>query len=168
MQLGLITRINGSNTSIMPTPERTPSPPPCLLLPFIDIDNRSNPWVDGAPPNHLIRGRKRSDPIKTLRVTSNATYAGWVSLREPLSRVVIYGNMDGIRVSYSAKDRSDSYFGNTSCSLSRETRVFHKPRRPIRAIAQHRRISEKFCDDYLPNIKVCPHVFPMFPWASNS
>ena len=167
MQLGLIARINDSKTYAPSTPERTPSPPPQLLLPFLDIDNHGNPWVDGAPPGYLIRGRKRSDPMKTPRVTSNASYVGWVSLREPLSRVVIYGNMEGIRFSYSTKGRSDNYFGNTSCSLSRETQVFHKPRRPIRAITQQRRVSENLCDDHLPHVRVCPHVFPMLPWASN-
>ncbi len=121
--------------TIAPTPERTLSPTTNTCLPFMELDRQSNPWVDGAPPTRLIRGRKRSDPIKTLKMHPPVTYAGWVSLREPISRMIIYGDMEGIRFSYATRGRPDSCFGNTAASLPQEKRVY-KPKRPFRAIAQ--------------------------------
>ena len=90
---------------------------------MVDTDELRNPWVDGAPPLSLVRGRKRSDPIKTLSVPFQATFAGWIDFEDGVKCVVVYGRMEGIRFVFHDKGRSDSHFGNTrtSAGLAQQT-----------------------------------------------
>ena len=146
VQLGIVTRVVDSKPlmtsatipSTNASPEPSSSPSVGVSLPFIDIDELSNPWVDGHPPDHLLRGRKNSDSMKALRVASSANFAGWVSLRERISRVVVYGHMEGLRFSYHTKGRRDLCFGNTSRHLSHKSYGFRNTRKAFHYIGQEK------------------------------
>ncbi|KAI9784014.1 MAG: hypothetical protein M1816_001096 [Peltula sp. TS41687] len=144
VQLGIITRaISPAANVAEPTGHASASPSAGLALPFVDIDELSNPWVDGSPPWHFARGRKNSDSLKILRPASSATFAGWISLRDSISSVTVYGQMQGVRFTYADEGRSDCYFGDTSPSLPKQTQSFSQnSKRPFQYIS-HRRSHTK-------------------------
>lgn len=155
VQLGILTRASSpdasSSSAVFP-------PSVGLSLPFIDIDELSNPWVDGPPPRHLVRGRKNSDSMKTIKVASAATFAGWVSLRDSISSLTVYGHMQGVKFTYNDRTRSDRSFGDTSPSLPHQTCQFKKSKRPFLYIAHQRPESRSEGDyaetNHLPIIRV--------------
>ena len=166
VQLGVITRtddvrhpLSSAMTAKGRFQDQLPSPISDTPWPFIELDDLYRPWVDGAPPKQLTRGRKNSDSMKRLAVDKGGDFAGWVSLRDPISRIIIYGTMEGIKISYSAKNRPDCCFGNTSSSVRGKTRFFYNSKAgSIVAIARYgpsqRSSTYTHEDDHLPLLKV--------------
>ncbi|KAI9841388.1 MAG: hypothetical protein M1837_000720 [Sclerophora amabilis] len=144
LQLGVVTspepaRSGPPSTLISPiqsSPLLSPSFSSCKSLPFLEKDRLKNSWVDGAPPKDLTPGRKHSDSTKMMTLPSRAGFAGWVSFREPFSRIVVYGQMEGIRFSFLSSDRGDLYFGNTASSLPQYSQTFAKAGSRITCIAR--------------------------------
>ncbi|KAI9884088.1 MAG: DNA-directed RNA polymerase I subunit rpa49 [Watsoniomyces obsoletus] len=161
VQLGIIVRakVPRSNQSpagtIMPSTETAFSSATNICLPFVELDQQSNLWVDGAPPTQFVRGRKRSDPVKTPKVHPLVRYAGWVPLRDPISRMIIYGEMEGIRFSYATRGRSDTCFGNTDARLPQERHIY-KSKSPFRAIGQLR--PRRGRDDVTSSAETLPSI----------
>lgn len=90
-----------------------------LRLPFVETDEQLLPWVDSPPPSNFVKGLKNSDSRKAIKIRPHAKFTGWVSFAEPISHVVIYGKMEGIKFGYSGK-RQDTVFGNTDTALAQE------------------------------------------------
>ncbi|KAI9762626.1 MAG: hypothetical protein M4579_000244 [Chaenotheca gracillima] len=128
LQLGVVTtpepprsrQASARISSIQPSPQLNPSSFSNMSLPFLEEDELRNSWVDGAPPRTLTKGKKNSDSTKTLSVPSRAGFTGWVSLEEPFSQIIIYGQMEGLRFCYASKDRAHSSFGNTASYLAQQ------------------------------------------------
>lgn len=120
--------------------------PPQPLLPFIDMDEQWNPWVDGPPLKYLTRGRKSSDSTKCIR-DSSAIFSGWVSLLDPISALTTYGDMDGIRISFFGKHRHDVFFGNTRGTLPQTKHEFRKSKRRFNCIAREHNLPEDLKDE---------------------
>ncbi|KAI9824763.1 MAG: hypothetical protein M1832_001591 [Thelocarpon impressellum] len=144
VQLGLVTRPealrsetpSSNNPSLLGSPRFAIPSGLNSSIPMVDTDELKNPWVDGAPPSELIRGRKNSDSMKAVSVPFDATFAGWINLRHKITQVVVYGRMQGLKVSYDDDKFSDSHFGNTRPSLGQRVYKNTEPDKRITCIAR--------------------------------
>ncbi|KAI9805157.1 MAG: hypothetical protein M1825_000991 [Sarcosagium campestre] len=156
VQLGVVTRADTRISRPMTpdtclpdaSPLHTPTSSP-VSIPFIVRDQHGSSWVDGPPPKWLARCRKNSDPIKALRQLPVATFSGWVSFRDAIACITIYGDMEGVKFSYAGEARSPTSFGNTRHSLQRRTYQFAEDERRITCITALSAPSS----DRLPNIQ---------------
>ncbi|KAI9839085.1 MAG: hypothetical protein M1838_004400 [Thelocarpon superellum] len=144
-QLGLVTRPEmmdrhtpaGWSSSGTGTPRGQASDALSLRPPLVETDELRHPWADGAPPSNIfIPGRKHSDSLKSIATPIGATYTGWIDLRHGITRLIIYGEMEGIQCVYGSPDRADMHFGNTRLASSHLGYESHKSGRRIVGIAR--------------------------------
>ena len=164
VQLGLITRPETvrletptSNAgSLLGSPRHVVHPTISLSLPLVDTDEVKNPWVDGAPPDDMVRGRKHSDSMKAVSVNPAATFAGWIDLRRRITHVTVYGRMEGLRITYDDDGPTDSHFGNTRAGVDHQTFKIVDPSKPITCVARQFRGTKSGASAYdeLPTIRV--------------
>ena len=121
-------------------------------IPMVDTDELKNPWVDGAPPNTFIRGRKNSECLKSTSFPFDATFAGWIDLRPGISRVIIYGRMEGIKFIHGKDMYPDVSFGNTRSSSQVSDQSIGSKKR-ITRISRSRSDATDAVEEHLPTVR---------------
>jgi hypothetical protein len=104
------------------------------ILPFIDKDEQSNPWVDFPPPLNYTRASKRSESSSMIEKMELSDFAGWASFKDPIKSITIFGDMEGIVFAY-WNGKLDVSLGNTSPDLKTEIQRLRNSFSPITSIA---------------------------------
>ncbi|KAI9710822.1 MAG: hypothetical protein M1812_007371 [Candelaria pacifica] len=109
-----------------------------IALPFMEAEEHKNIWVDGSAPESYFPCFKKSESLMRLPTAPQGMFVGWISFDEPISLITIFGDMCGIKFTYSDVRLASRCFGNTDHGLEEHTQAFEFRGERITSIAvQH-------------------------------